>query len=353
MRITQKLVTGVVTAAIAVGAVVAATPTVGADPAPTSPVGYTQVSQKKLPPVPDTGGQGPAQSGFWSAFAYGNIHPNAAPSGANDFNCKPKEGQNPVVLLHGTYENAYANWAAFSPVLKKKGYCVFAPNYGRTDLLDQGGMMIVLPGIHGVAKIRQSSQQLAGYVDRVRKATGSDKVDIIAHSQGGLIARHYLKFYGGASQKSPDKTKVERLIMFGTPNHGTTLLGLAALGRAFTNAGLDTLGFYAWLYGAGPIDQAIGSPAIETINNSKKIFTGIEYTSVSTRYDEIVTMYDSAFIHRKGVKNITLQDGCEQDTSDHLSMMYSSRAMSIALRALDPVANPKLVCAPNAWLFSF
>ncbi|MFT3900080.1 MAG: hypothetical protein QM728_07555 [Gordonia sp. (in: high G+C Gram-positive bacteria)] len=55
----------------------------------------------------------------------------------------------------------------------------------------------------------------------------------------------------------------------------------------------------------------------------------------------------------KGVKNITLQDGCGQDTSDHLSMAYSPRAISIALRALNPARYPKLVCTANPWFFSF
>lgn len=50
------------------------------------------------------------------------------------------------------------------------------------------------------------------------------------------------------------------------------------------------------------------------------------------------------------VRNITLQDGCEQDVSDHLTVMYSPRALSIALNALDPVAHPELVCTFNPWL---
>ncbi|MGW4350929.1 hypothetical protein ACWELJ_02450 [Nocardia sp. NPDC004582] len=46
---------------------------------------------------------------------------------------------------------------------------------------------------------------------------------------------------------------------------------------------------------------------------------------------------------------MTLQDGCGIDLSDHLSMLYSKRAVSIALRALDPSAHPNLVCAFNPY----
>jgi hypothetical protein len=50
------------------------------------------------------------------------------------------------------------------------------------------------------------------------------------------------------------------------------------------------------------------------------------------------------------VDDITLQDGCEQDLSDHLTMMYSPRALSIALHALDPQRYPTLSCSFNPWL---
>ncbi|WP_298442336.1 alpha/beta fold hydrolase [Gordonia sp. (in: high G+C Gram-positive bacteria)] len=353
MRLAHRIGGVLLTAAVAAAALTATAANADARPGAQAPHVDTRVSGTTLPPIPNTVGEGPASSGFWSGYAYGQLNPNAAPKGANDFHCKPKDGRNPVVLVHGTYENAYDNWAAFSPVLKKAGYCVFAPNYGRTDLLDKGGVAIVMPGVQGVASIRRSSEQLGAYIDRVRKATGSDKVDIIAHSQGGLVARHWIKFGGGADRTDPAKNKVGKLIMFGTPNHGTTLDGLAAFGRAIDDLGLPVMEFYSWLYGAGPIDQAVGSPAVKAVNAGRMTYPGIEYTSVATEYDEVVTPFDSAFIRGGGVQNIVLQHGCEADTSDHLSMVYSSRAMSIALRALDPKTYPKLVCAPNVWAFSF
>ncbi|MFT3716322.1 MAG: alpha/beta fold hydrolase [Gordonia sp. (in: high G+C Gram-positive bacteria)] len=318
--------------------------------------GRTTVSGKRLP-IQYTQGVGPIPSGFIGGWLYGQAYPNAAPQGANDFNCKPKEGQNPVVLVHGTAENAFNNWAYMSPALKKAGYCVFAPNYGRTDLLDQGGMMTVMPGINGVATIKQSSDQLRRYIDVVLKRTGAKKVDIVAHSQGGLVARHYIKYNGGANLRDTSKNKVQRLVMLGTPNHGTTLLGIAAIGRGMADIGLDLMPLYAWMYGAGPIDQSVGSPQVKRLNHGRMTYPGIEYTSIETKYDEIVTPYTSAFIKGGGVKNILLQNGCEQDTSDHLSMVYSNRVLSLTKRALakgDPTAKPvKIQCSANPWVFSF
>lgn len=50
-------------------------------------------------------------------------------------------------------------------------------------------------------------------VDNVLKYTGKNKVVIISHSMGGLVAREYIKHQGGLN-------KVDKLITIGTPNHG-------------------------------------------------------------------------------------------------------------------------------------
>jgi pimeloyl-ACP methyl ester carboxylesterase len=67
-----------------------------------------------------------------------------------------------------------------------------------------------------------SADGLAAVVDRVRQTSGADKVDIVAHSQGGLVARQYVRFDGGADH-------VDNLIMLGTPNHGINDALAAAL----------------------------------------------------------------------------------------------------------------------------
>ncbi|MEK6860672.1 MAG: alpha/beta hydrolase [Nanoarchaeota archaeon] len=57
------------------------------------------------------------------------------------------------------------------------------------------------------------AQRLKTVVDLVKYRTGRNKVNIVAHSMGGLVARDYIKNYGGDSS-------VNKLIMVGTPNHG-------------------------------------------------------------------------------------------------------------------------------------
>ena len=295
----------------------------------------------------DTVGYGPEQTSFVGAFGYGLAHPNVAPPGTNDWNCTPSaEHPEPVVLVHGTWENAYDNFAYVSRPIHDAGYCVFTFNYGRSNLLQGGGLGSVLPGANGTGYIQDSAKQLSEFVDRVLAATGAPKVNIVAHSQGGPMSRWYLKFEGGAD-------KVHHEMTFGATNHGTTLDGIGALGRAVNNFGIDVLGPVEILVGHAGIQQTVGSNFVNELNAGGDTMPGVEYTVVGTRYDEVTTPYDLTFL-RAGpgatVRNITLQDGCEQDVSDHLTLMYSPRVLSIILNTLDPARTPELTCSFNPWL---
>ncbi|MET7772118.1 lipase [Nocardia sp. NPDC005366] len=295
----------------------------------------------------DTVGYGPAQTAWLSAFAYGLSNPDVAPPGTNDWNCKPTESHpRPVVALHGTWMNAYNGFAFMGQPMKDAGFCVFTFNYGRSNLIQGGGVGALLPGVMGTSYIQDSAKQVATFVDRVLAATGASEVDIVAHSQGGSMANWYTKYEGGAG-------KVGKLITFGSTHHGTSLDGIGALGRAINNFGIDILGFVELFVGHAGIQQTIGSDFTNRLNAAGDTVPGIEYTVVGTRYDEVTTPFELTFL-KPGpgatVNNIVLQDGCDSDISDHLTLMYSPRALSIALRALDPVGHPRLDCTFNPWL---
>ena len=52
---------------------------------------------------------GPPQTDILSAGLWSALHAEASPPGANDYTCTPGPGHpNPVVLVHGTFGNAYA-----------------------------------------------------------------------------------------------------------------------------------------------------------------------------------------------------------------------------------------------------
>jgi triacylglycerol esterase/lipase EstA (alpha/beta hydrolase family) len=262
------------------------------------------------------------------ALVDATLHPDTAPPGSNDWSCHPSAAHpRPVVLVHGTIENMRYNWFTLSPLLHNAGYCVFALNYGQ-----EPGIHVGLPGASesgAVAPVVESAAQLATFVDRVLASTGTSKVDIVGHSQGGMMPRYYLKFLGGAS-------KVANLVALSPSNHGTTVDGLAAL------PGVPDL----LALGLGPsvTDQIVGSPFLQHLNAGGDTVPGVRYTVVATSYDEVVTPYTSAFLAGPDVTNILVQQQCPLDVSDHLGISFDANALRDVLNALDPAHAKAVTC---------
>ncbi|WP_425830447.1 lipase family alpha/beta hydrolase [Streptomyces fractus] len=68
--------------------------------------------------------------------------------------------------------------------------------------------------------IRTAATLLARHVEEVCERSGQDRVDIVGHSLGGLIARYYVQRLGG-------DTRVRTLVTLGTPHGGTRVAPLA------------------------------------------------------------------------------------------------------------------------------
>lgn len=240
----------------------------------------------------------------------------AAPAGANDWSCKPSSSKpRPVVLVHGTVENQRSNWNALSPLLKNDGYCVFTFNYGAGDF--------TFGQFYGLKPISQSAVELKTFVDQVLAATGKSKVDLVGHSQGGMMPRWYIQFLGGAA-------KVQNLVALAPSNKGTTLSGIATLAEDFP--GVADVFVYSWC--AACQDQVVGSPALTTLNAGGGTSPGVTYTNIVTKYDEVVTPYTNGFLSGSNVTNITVQDGCPIDLGEHLAISYDRRALYYVRKAL-------------------
>ena len=267
---------------------------------------------------------GPPQDTFLGALAYSTAAPTAVPAGANDWSCRPGAAHpHPVVLVHGTVENRYDNWARLSPLLAADGYCVFALNYG-------GDPGAVYQGVHDIAA---SGGQLATFVDQVRAATGASTVDIVGHSQGGMMPRYYLKNLGGAA-------KVDKLVALVPSNHGTTLDGIAALGTAIPGAN-PFLGVFC----QSCVQQERGSDFITALNAGGETAPTVTYTVISTRYDEVVTPYTSAFLAPgPNVTNQLVQDYCPVDLTEHVNISYDRTALQLVTNALDPAHATPATC---------
>ncbi|MEV5613404.1 alpha/beta fold hydrolase [Streptomyces sp. NPDC052225] len=249
----------------------------------------------------------------------------SASSGWNDYSCKPSAAHpRPVVLVHGTFGNSVDNWLVLAPYLVKRGYCVFSLDYGQ------------LPGVplfNGLGPIAKSAGQLGAFVDKVRGATGAAKVDLVGHSQGGMMPRYYLKFLGGAAE-------VNALIGIAPDNHGTTLSGLTRLLPYFPGIGdLLTLATPALA------DQVAGSDFITRLNAGGDTVPGVHYTVIATKYDEVVTPYRTQFLDGADVRNVVVQDLCPADLSEHVTIgTVDLVAYHEVANALDPAHATRTDC---------
>ncbi|MCW2548133.1 MAG: lipase [Mycobacterium sp.] len=265
----------------------------------------------------------PVNYSFAAGIAYTMTHFGEPPLGANNWACKPSAAHPyPVVLAHGTAGNMTDSWEALSPLLANAGYCVYAFNYGGSSASNP---------IQGLGPIETSAQQLSTFVDQVLAASGASKVDIVGHSQGGMMPRYYLRFLGGAS-------KVDTLVGLAPSNHGTTLFGLTTLEAGFGATGSDIPGCGACA------EQTAGSDFLTQLNAGHETEPGVHYTVIETKYDEVVTPYTSAFLTGTDVNNVLLQTGCPIDFADHLAIIYDRRALALTMNALDPAHPVPVPC---------
>jgi triacylglycerol lipase len=236
------------------------------------------------------------------AAAAGDAPP---PPGAN-VPCTPTSAHpDPVILIHGTFENRFDNWGVVSPALKSAGYCVYALNYGSYK---ESGTL----GVYGVGPIENSARELRAFVKQVRSATGARKVDLVGHSQGGgPLPRYYIKNLGGVSV-------VDDLVGLAPSNHGTTVTTPATQ------------------FCPACVQQTAGSSFLTELNSGDESPGQVSYTQIVTRYDEVVVPYTSGYLAPDtNVTNLTLQDKCPNDTSEHLLVPNDPPAIEITKNALE------------------
>jgi pimeloyl-ACP methyl ester carboxylesterase len=253
--------------------------------------------------------------------------PTTPPPGANNFSCQPSAAHpDPVILVHGTLANMNDNWQAASPILANHGYCVFAFNYGGSS---------ATADLQGTGDIAASAAQLATFVNTVLAATGAAKVDLVGHSQGGMMPRYYLNFLGGAA-------KVNTFVALAPSNYGTTLDGLTVLGADIDL--IDPINSVLATACTACVQQEEGSAFLAKLNATPTV-AGVNYTVIESRDDEVVTPYTNAFLPAAAnVSNITLQNQCALDASDHLEIASDPVAMADMLNALDPAQPVKVPC---------
>lgn len=181
-------------------------------------------------------------------------------------------GGRPVVLLHG-YAMNRTNWLWLGRKLARLGV---GPLYGASYFFP--------------APVEVSARRLQLFVDRLRARLGVERVDVVAHSLGGLIARYYIEKLGGAQT-------VGRLVTIATPHRGTRW---ASVG-----------------FGDAARDLAHGSALLADMATVRRPHD-VPYTSVWSTCDNLVVPADSSALGASGEDVVF-------DGLGHLALLLSPR----------------------------
>jgi hypothetical protein len=113
------------------------------------------------------------------------------------FAADPLAARIPVVLVHGLVDNRSV-FSVMNRSLRRRGFAhVCSWNY--SPLLTD---------------IARGAADLGEYIEEICEQTGYDRVHVVGHSLGGLIARYYVQRQGG-------DRRVESLVTLGTPHQGS------------------------------------------------------------------------------------------------------------------------------------
>lgn len=146
-----------------------------------------------------------------------------------------KVAPKPVVLVHGLWSNwkAWETWQNILTTSHSYDWKAFPvgerPEKG---LMNTGGSFLSTDKTNSIF---ENSQQLGKYIRYAQEDRNAWHVDIVAHSMGGLISRHYIHHFMPPVQDG--RPQVAHLVMLGTPNMGSPCADV--MNSAFESLGKD------------------------------------------------------------------------------------------------------------------
>ncbi|MBL6275621.1 alpha/beta fold hydrolase [Micromonospora fiedleri] len=214
-------------------------------------------------------------------------------------------GANPVIVVGGLSGIA----AVYQPLaarLRADGYRVW---------------VYELPNL-GLGDIAASAGSLRTFVGKVRASTGAAKIDLVAHSEGGLVSRYYIKNLGGGDT-------IGRYVSLGTPQYGTYVANMLAFLGLGSCAGIVACQ-----------QMTIGSSFLAALNAGDDTPGSVRWTTVRTWQDELVRPVDNATL-ADGATNVLIQAKCPLRVVGHLALVVDGTTYSIIRQALrDHPINP-------------
>ena len=211
----------------------------------------------------------------------------------------------------------------------RPGPVLLVPGYGgrgeslaplATALRAAGRVAVVVEPVGGgTGDLRTEAAHLEDVAERVVAESGAPSVDVIGYSAGGVVARLWVRDYGGDE-------RARRVLTLGSPQHGTSQ---AALG--------------AQLAGGCPIacEQLVpDSDVLRRLNAGDETPDGPLWATVRSTFDRVVTPVESAALD--GAVNIVVQDSCPASTAAHGELPGNP----VTLAALSSVLGPDAPSPP-------
>ncbi len=210
--------------------------------------------------------------------------------------------KDPVIVVNGLFGVGFA----YEPLvarLRADGYRVYD---------------FELPTL-GTQDIHLTAQALDAFADDVRAETGAAKVDLVGHSEGGLVSRTYVKYYGGANE-------VDSLVTLGTPNYGTAAANIIRFFTLGTCVGITACN-----------QMTLGSGFLNDLNAGDDSIGSVQYTNIATVVDELVQPYTTSFLNAGdgNITNKTLQSQCWARFPGHLGLILDGAVYSGVQDALE------------------
>jgi triacylglycerol lipase len=196
--------------------------------------------------------------------------------------------QYPIVLVHGIVAHDRKGlinfWGRIPGTLEKNGVRVF---FGNTDAW---------------GRVESNAEILKTTIDTILQETGSEKVNIIAHSKGGVDSRYLIWKYDYGD-------KVASLTTISTPHHGAEIADdLYGKKIVHTNIAKKTFSTFGELYGDKQPDllnvgYELTTEAMkefnETVGMDPGVFYQSLYTTMRSRWDDSMFFYSYHYV--KGI----------------------------------------------------
>ena len=222
----------------------------------------------------------------------------------------PGAATTPILMVHGIVDN-HSIFTRLDRLLRARGFAtVAAYDYGLLT-----------------ADVARAAAGLGTVVRRLAHDTGHERVQVVGHSLGGLLARWFVQKQGGDDV-------VETLVTLGTPHQGTELARLARV--------VPLLPVARQLAPCSPVIRALAEPAPGCRTRFVAYASDIDHLVVPTRNARLehpdldVTNVD---VHGVGHLSMPHHRALAHEVADLLSRAAPDHAGGLEHAGTDSVTN--------------